>query len=90
MDNLAHLIAAYFYQSWDEHEYSTWQEAVDDFAKRSPSRVEAVSAEIASLLRSVGDDHELAAALAGWGLDHTPPEGERAWLMAVGRRLTKL
>ena len=41
MDNLKHLISAYFYELWDQYEYASWQEAVDDFVRRSPERARA-------------------------------------------------
>ena len=36
MDDLKHLLGAYFYELWDEHEYDSWHAAVDDFVRRSP------------------------------------------------------
>ena len=35
MDDLRHLLSAYFYELWDEHEYDSWEHAVDDFVRRS-------------------------------------------------------
>ena len=31
MDDLKHLLGAYFYELWDEHEYDSWEAAIDDF-----------------------------------------------------------
>ena len=87
MDNLKHLISAYFYQLWDECEYSSWQDAVDDFVRRSPERARSVPDEIEGLLAEDLSDEELAARLAQWGFDAEPSEGERAWLSDVGSRI---
>lgn len=85
MDNIKHLIAAYFYELWDQHEYSSWEEAVDDFVARSPERAASIPGEIEELV-SAGDN-ELADQLAAFGLDYLPPEGHRAWLCAVSDRI---
>ena len=87
MDNLKHLISAYFYELWDQHEYSTWQDAVDDFVRRSPGRAPAVPDEIERLLTEVQSDEELCARLLGWGFDAQVQGDERAWLSRVSRRI---
>ncbi|WP_107764661.1 contact-dependent growth inhibition system immunity protein [Nocardioides terrigena] len=87
MDNLKHLISAYFYELWDEHEYSSWQEAVDDFVRRSPERARSVPHEITYLLTDVRGDEELAKQLEQWGFDAQTPNGERAWLLGVRDRI---
>ncbi len=88
MDNLKHLISAYFYQLWDECEYSSWQEAVDDFVRRSPDRARDVPRDIAELLAGDRSDEELAEQLDQWGFDARTPNGERAWLLGVRDRIT--
>lgn len=88
MDNLKHLISAYFYQLWDECEYSSWQDAVDDFVRRSPDRARDVPEEIAALLAVDRGDEELAEQLEQWGFDAQTPDGERAWLSGVRDRIT--
>lgn len=88
MDNLKHLISAYFYELWDQHEYSTWEDAVDDFVRRSPGLAAATPAEIDELLASVSDD-ALASRLDEFGFDHSPREGVRKWLTAVRDRIAE-
>ena len=88
MDNLKHLISAYFYESWDHHEYSSWQDAVDDFVRRSPDQARDVPEEIAALLAGDRSDEDLAEPLAQWGFDAQTPDGERAWLSGVRDRIT--
>lgn len=87
MDNLKHLISAYFYELWDRHEYPSWEAAIDDFVRRSPARARSVPDEIEGLLAEALSDEELSARLAEWGFDAEPSEGERAWLSHVGSRI---
>ena len=87
MDNLKHLISAYFYELWDQHEYATWQDAVDDVVRRSPDRALSVPSEIEDLLAEDLSDDQLAARPVKWGFDAAPIEGERIWLAAVGERI---
>lgn len=87
MDNLKHLISAYFYELWDRHEYASWENAVDDFVRRSPERARTVPAEIHSLLAEDLSDEELASRLVQWGFDATPVDGERTWLSHVEDRI---
>jgi hypothetical protein len=79
MENLEHLIGAYFHQDWN-HVYATRHEAVADFVRRSPDRAERVPGEIDELLASTGDDEELAGRLSAMGFDDAPPDGDRAFL----------
>lgn len=87
MKNLQHLIAGYFYQEWNEQEYGSWEQAVDDFVRRSPNKAPLVPKEIDSILKQAADEEELDRTLVSWGLSHTPPEGEAAWLRAVRNRI---
>lgn len=87
MDNLKHLISAYFYELWDQHEYPSWEDAVDDFVRRSPGRALEVPGEIGRLLTEVRSDEELCARLLGWGFDAQVQGDERAWLSQVSRRI---
>lgn len=87
MDNLKHLVAAYFYEAWDEYEYTSWEQAVDDFVRRSPERARLVPGEIDQLVASVVDDQELDRTLVGFGFSSTPPDGDRTWLGAVRDRI---
>lgn len=85
--NLEHLISAYFYQLWDASEYSSWQDAVDDFVRRSPGRARSVPHEIADFLAEYPSDEELAGQLDLWGFDADTPDGEREWLSRVRDRI---
>ena len=89
MENLKHLISAYFYQLWDECEYSSWQDAVDDFVRRSPERARSVPHEITDLLAEDPSDEELAEQLEQWGFDAQTPNGEREWLLGVRDRIAR-
>jgi hypothetical protein len=88
MDNLKHLISAYFYELWDEHEYSSWQDAVDDCVRRSPDLARHIPGEIAALLAEDRSDKELGEQLDRWGFDAHTPNGEREWLLGVRDRIT--
>jgi hypothetical protein len=79
MENLEHLIGAYFHQDWN-HVYATRHEAVADFVRRSPDRAERVPGEIDELLSSISSDEELAERLSAMGFDDAPPDGDRAFL----------
>lgn len=87
MDGLKHLIGAYFYELWDQHEYESWENAIDDFVRRSPAMARGVPDEIEDLMAQTLSDDELASTLAQWGFDNNPVEGERAWLLHVRDRI---
>lgn len=89
MDNLKHLIGAYFYEAWDEYEYSSWEEAVDDFVRRSPDMAPLVPSEIDTVLAEDQSDSELDDHLVSFGFSYSPPEGDRAWLLAVRDRIVE-
>ena len=63
MDNLEHLMSAYFHQDWWEEYDGSWHAAVQDFARRSPERVPGLKTEISSLLRRGIEDDEAAGLL---------------------------
>ena len=90
MDDLAHLFGAYFYEDWDEYEYQTWQQAVDDFARRSPQRVGGAISALQDLLAEPLADHELDARLREQGCNYAPQQGDRAWLRDLLERLRNL
>jgi hypothetical protein len=79
MENLEHMIGAYFHQDWN-HVYASRHEAVADFVRRSPDRAASVPQEIDVLLASTGDDTELASRLSAMGFDDAPPDCDRAFL----------
>jgi hypothetical protein len=82
MENLEHLIGAYFHQDWN-HVYATRHEAVADFVRRSPDRAAKAGLEIYELLSSTGSGEELAAHLSAMGFDDAPPDGDRAFLIDI-------
>jgi hypothetical protein len=82
MENLEHLIGAYFHQDWNLV-YATRDEAVGDFVRRSPDRAAMVTREIDELLSSTGSDEELAARLSAMGFDDAPPDGDRTFLIEI-------
>jgi hypothetical protein len=86
MENLEHLIGAYFHQDWN-HVYATRQEAIADFVRRSPDRAARAPQEIDELLSSTGDDEELASRLCAMGFDDAPPDGDRAFLIELRTHL---
>jgi hypothetical protein len=82
MENLEHLISAYFHQDWN-HVYATRHEAVADFVRRSPDRAAKAGLEIDELLSSTGSDEELAAHMSAMGFDDAPSDGDRAFLIDI-------
>ena len=88
MDDLAHLFGAYFYEDWDEYEYESWQDAVDDFAHRSPGRVTGAVAALRDLLETRLSDAELDDRLRAAGCTFVFEQGDRAWLQLLLERLT--
>jgi CdiI immunity protein len=80
VDDLSHLFSAYFYEAWDEFEYQSWQEAVDDFARRSPERVGGATEGLQNLLAENLADDELDHRLRAAGCTYVSDQGDRAWL----------
>ena len=89
MENLEHLIGAYFHQDWN-HVYATREEAVADFARRSPERVSSVPGEIDELLDATPDNEALAERLSAMGFDDAPLEGDRAFLLDLRAHLFRM
>lgn len=87
MDDLSHLFSAYFYEAWDECEYESWEEAVDDFACRSPERLAGAAAAVQELLSANLSSPELDRILRDAGCTYVPDVGDRAWLVLLLRRL---
>ena len=88
MNNLEHLIGAYFHQDWDL-EHATREKAVAEFVCRSPQRAATVPREIDDLLASSSDE-ELVARLHAMGFDDAPPDGDRSFLDDVRADLARL
>jgi CdiI immunity protein len=92
MDNLRQLMAAYFHQDWYDEYGGSWEAAVDDFARRAPSRVAGTKAEIATLLRTTTSDAELVETLDALGNFYSAGEDRgsyRAWLESIEARLDR-
>ena len=87
MDDFTHLFSAYFYEAWDEYEYGTWEEAVDDFARRSPERVAGAVVGLQALLDEPLGDDELDQRLRSLGCTFVSDLGDRAWLAQLRDRL---
>jgi hypothetical protein len=90
VDDLSHLFGAYFYEAWNEYEYESWQEAVDDFARRSPERVGGATSALQDLLAESLAEDELDARLREQGCTYAPEQGDRAWLHELLDRLRSL
>ena len=48
-----------FYEDWDQYEYRSCQEAVDELARRSPGRMSGAIAALQDLLEASLTDAEL-------------------------------
>jgi hypothetical protein len=86
MSPFEYLLAAYFHQDWN-HTYDSWEGVVDDFMTDNPAKVEAVPREIDELLSAQSDEEGLTRELIAMGCAYDPPEGDRAWLAAMGQRI---
>lgn len=90
MADLRQLMAAYFHQDWAAEYDGSSEAAVDDFARREPTRVARAIEEIDSLLATTTTDAELAASLDSLGNNYWPGDAAGAhttWLRAVRSRL---
>ena len=87
MDDLTHLFSAYFYEAWDEYEYGSWEEAVDDFVRRSPDRVPGAVVGLQALLDEQLEDAALDERLRALGCTFVSDQGDRAWLVQLRDRL---
>jgi hypothetical protein len=87
VDDLTHLFSAYFYEAWDEYEYGSWEEAVDDFVRRSPGRVSGAVVGLQALLDEQLEDAALDERLRALGCTFVSDQGDRAWLVQLRDRL---
>ena len=92
MENLRQLMAAYFHQDWYDEYGGSWEAAVDDFARREPSRVDGATTEIATLMRTTHSGAEMVQALAAlgnfyWAGDDADSYSE--WLRSIKTRLER-
>ena len=90
MTDLEHLTSAYLYEGWDEYEYDTWRDAVDDFARRAPARVPLTVDEIDALLTSGRSDDELWDLLNVGVVPDDPEQGAAGWLGDVRAHLVTI
>jgi hypothetical protein len=87
---LSQLLSAYFHQDWHDEYRGSWEVAVDDFARREPSRVHGATAEIENLMRTAHDAAELKEALDALGNFYWAGDGSDSyseWLRAIKIRL---
>jgi hypothetical protein len=87
VDDLSHLFSAHFYEAWDEFEYESWEEAVDDYARCSPERVPGAVAALQQLLADNLPDAQLDRRLRAAGCTYLPDVSDRAWLVQLLGRL---
>ena len=90
MTDLEHLVVAYLYEGWDEYEYDTWREAVDDFAQRAPARAPLTIEEIDTLLASGRSDDELWDVLNVAVIPDDPEHGASDWLRDLRAHLVAI
>ncbi|WP_307861840.1 contact-dependent growth inhibition system immunity protein [Nocardioides sp. SYSU D00065] len=86
MDDLRHLMAAYFHQDWSAEYDGSWQAAVADYARRSPDRVPGLLADITRLLEQSETDDDVASTLDGMGNYRSPGDSPTAhvdWLREI-------
>lgn len=91
MDNLKHLMAAYFHQDWSAEYDGSWPAAVEDFARRAPARVPELTHEISALLERQPAEREVADLLDAMGNYRSPGAGPTAhidWLHDIRALLT--
>lgn len=86
MDNLRHLMTAYFHQDWWDEYGGSWRSAVADFAARAPERLPALEVEIAGLLDRHLTDAEVSLLLDEMGNFRHPgdePDAHICWLRDI-------
>ena len=91
MENLRHLMAAYFHQDWWEEYDGSWVGAVDDYARRAPERVPCLLTEIDALLAAVPDEPTLGRTLTELGNYRSvgeSPTAYRDWLRDIRAHLS--
>ena len=90
MDELRHLMSAYFHQDWVDEYVGSWQDAVDDFVRRSPDRVVPAATQADALLTEPLSNDELGRRLYDLGnYRHAgdEPDAYASWLREVAERL---
>ena len=90
MNDLRHLMAAYFHQdSWDEYDGS-WRAALADYVQRAPERVPGLVEDISALLAGDPTDEEVAATLREMGNYRSTGSSPTANVDWLGEILTEL
>lgn len=90
MDDLRHLMSAYFHQDWLLEYDGSWEAAVDDFVRRTPDQVTPAIAQIDAVLAEGYSNEELGRRLYELGnYRHAgdEPDAYASWLSAVAARL---
>jgi hypothetical protein len=90
MENLRHLMSAYFHQDWWDEYAGSWTAAVDDYMRRSPGRAQGLLDEISLLLASERDDATVARILDELGNYRSPGDSPTAhldWLEQIRERV---
>ena len=92
MDDLRHLMAAYFHQDWWDEYDGSWESGVHDFARRSPQRVPGLLHDIDTLLDEQLTDDELGRRLDDLGNYRHPgdsPSAHIVWLQCIRQLLVE-
>ncbi|MEO5664201.1 MAG: contact-dependent growth inhibition system immunity protein [Nocardioides sp.] len=88
MQTLKHFMSAHFHQDWFDEYSGSWEDAVDDFVEREPTRIVEALADIDSI--RVTSDAELARLLDSIGNYYWPgdaPNAHTVWLSGIRNRL---
>lgn len=78
---------AYLHEDWPEVHGTVWQ-ALEDFMRHEPQLARRLPAEIEQLLAARATESELGDYVESEGGCYLPPEGYRAWLAEVARRVS--
>lgn len=91
MENLKHLMAAYFHQDWWEEYGGSWTAALEDFVHRAPDRVPNTIKEISQVLETRPSDGDVARLLDEMGSYRDPGPESTAhvdWLTEIREMLS--
>jgi hypothetical protein len=90
MNDLRHLMAAYFHQDWWDEYHGSWRAALTDYVQRAPERVPGLVADISTLLAGDPKDGDVATTLEEMGNYRSPgssPTAHLDWLKEILREL---
>lgn len=91
MENLKHLMTAYFHQDWWEEYDGSWAAALEDFVHRAPDRVPSTIAEISQVLEAAPSESDVARLLDEMGSYRDPgpePTAHIDWLTEIRETLS--